>query len=244
MKEVIWNMKNIKTKKYIMNLLFFLTIFSLYGAMITCSDLDSNPKNVGLSFSFTLTTWVCWLWLPIPILSIVLGYKYRKLGLNCKKNIVTGYIIGILLLLYGSFFLLFPSNLKDYSEINAYKNIINVELPSNGKLELNKWNDFPDSNKTNCQSININYYGENTENIDKNIKQSETWVLSTQVKEILKLFVPRFRSGENIYISVYNETLNEYNTLPINEGNYKIYAMIYDISSKTLQIDEFNYNYK
>ncbi len=239
------NTKNSKERKIkiFMFFLFILTIFSFLGSLVSWSILNERPENAG-GFFFTSTTWVLWLWLPIPILSIVFGYKYKRLGIKCKKNIIAGYIIGALLILYGSFCLISFSNSKDYSEINPYKKIINVPLPSNGKLELMKWDEVSDSSKTNYQTIYVNYYGENTKHLDKNIKQNETWLLSTQVKETLKLLVPMFKAGDNIYISIYNETLNEYNTLPIDEGNYKIYAMMYDISSKTLQIDEFNYNYK
>ncbi len=239
------NTKNNKEKKIklLMCLLFILTIFSFFGAFVLWGIISERPENTG-GFFFTSTTFVCWLWLPIPILSIILGYKYKKMGIKCTRNIVSGYIISVLLILYGSFCLINFSDSKDYSEINSYKEIINASLPSNGKLELFKWDYNSDDNKTNCKTIYINYSNEDTEKLEENIKLNDTWVLSIEIEEKLKFLVSDYITGKNIYFSIYNKTLNEYNSLPISSGNYKIYTMMYDASKKLLQIDEFNYNYK
>lgn len=239
------NTKNNKEKiiKIFMAFLFILTISSFFGALDLWSSMNERPENAG-GFFFTSTTFVCWLYLPIPILSIILGYRYKKLGIKCKKNIVAGYIISVLLILYGSFSLINFSDSKDYSEINSYKKIINAPLPNNGRLELFKWDYNSDDNKTDYKTLYINYFNEDTEKLEDNVKKNDTWVLSTKIEENLRFLVPHYVVGKNIYFSIYNETLNEYNTLPASFGKYKIYTMSYDTSKKLLQIDEFNYNYK
>ena len=231
-----------KTLKIFMYFLFFLTIFSFFGSLALWGTINERPENVG-GFLFTSTTFVCWLCLPLPILSIILGYKYKKLGIKCTKNIVAGYIITILLILYGSFCLISSSDSKDYSKINSYKKIINAPLPSNGRLELFKWDYNSDHNKTNYKTIYINYFNEDTRKLEDNIKKNDTWILSTEMEEKLRFLVSDYITGKNIYFSIYNRTLNKYNTLPTSFGNYKIYTMMYDTSKKLLQIDEFNYNY-
>lgn len=232
-----------KIIKIFMLFLFILTILSFFAAFVLWGSMNGRPENAG-GFFFTSTTYVYWLFLPIPILSIILGYRYKKLGIKCTKNIVAGYIISVLLILYGSFCLISFSDSKDYSEINSYKKIINAPLPSNGKLELFKWDYNSDDNKTNSKTLYVNYFNEDTEKLEESIKQNETWILSTQIDEKLRFLVPGYVTGKNIYFSIYNKTLNEYNALPDNFGNYKIYTMMYDTSKKLLQIDEFNYYYK
>ena len=74
--------------------------------------------------------WVFWCWLPIPVLSIILGFKYKNAGFKCTKNIVGGFIIGFLMLIYGSFCLM-PTFEQDYNKIDAYKNYIDAPLPNN-----------------------------------------------------------------------------------------------------------------
>ena len=41
--------------------------------------------------------WVFWLWLPLPILSIIIGHRSKNKNKKAKNNIISGYIIGILL---------------------------------------------------------------------------------------------------------------------------------------------------
>ena len=44
--------------------------------------------------------------------------------------------------------------------------------------------------------------------------------------------------------SIYNKTLDEYNKLPVNSGDYQIFTMIYDSSKKILEVHKFMYKYK
>lgn len=91
--------RNIKLISIFMIILFIVTICSLLGALWSVSLVDEiNPQH---GLNFTKNMWAFWCWLPIPILSIILGFKYKKVGLKCTKNIVGGFIIGFLLLVYG-----------------------------------------------------------------------------------------------------------------------------------------------
>ena len=127
------NFKNNDNKlsiSYFMTFLFILTIGSLWGALWSYSLIDElNPQH---GLNFLKNTWIFWCWLPIPIVSIMLGFKYKNKGINCTKNIVGGFII------YGTFCLM-PTFSEDYSKINDYKNYIDANIPSNGELEIHNW---------------------------------------------------------------------------------------------------------
>lgn len=83
-----------------MIILFILTLCCMYFAPMSMAWADKlNPQH---GFSFVKNTWVFWCWLPIPIASILLGLKYIKVGVKCKKNIIGGFIIAFLLLFYGN----------------------------------------------------------------------------------------------------------------------------------------------
>lgn len=117
--------KNYKFKKILMIILFIITIASLWLAM-GCMLLFHTTTN---GFAFVQNTWVFWLWLPVPVLSIILGFKFKKQGLKCKKNIIGGFIIAPLLLLYGSFWLTFK-------DLNDFTNSIFVITQSNFNNEI------------------------------------------------------------------------------------------------------------
>lgn len=228
--------------KTFMIILFIITICSLWGALWSVSLVDKiNPQHV---FNFTKNTWVFWCWLPIPILSIILGFKYKNAGFKCTKNIVGGFIIGLLLLVYGSFSL-FPTFSQDYSKIDSYRSIISAQLPSNGELEIQDWGTYFDEDKTNYTIINAYYDKEDVSSLVNSIEYNSNWILSKEIKSELKILIPsQLRSDDDAYFSIYNKTTNQYNVLPEIAGEYEIYAMKYDKSDKHLEIHKFNYLYK
>lgn len=228
--------------KTFMIILFIITICSLWGALWSVSLVDKiNPQH---GFNFTKNTWVFWCWLPIPILSIILGFKYKNAGFKCTKNIVGGFIIGFLLLVYGSFSL-FPTFSQDYSKIDSYRSIISAQLPSNGELEIQDWGTYFDEDKTNYTIINAYYDKEDVSSLVNSIEYNSNWILSKEIKSELKILIPsQLRSDDDAYFSIYNKTTNQYNVLPEIAGEYEIYAMKYDKSDKHLEIHKFNYLYK
>ncbi len=232
--------KENKNTKIIMNVLFILTLASIFFGLITNSILSYNKID------FTSTSWVFWLWLPVPILSIFLGYKYKKNGLKVKKNIISGYIIGILLLIYGSFWLMFPSSASSYNILYKYKNIISDNLPKKGDLQI------VDLNSSNSEISKYTLYVATYKKYDakdfyNSVKKSDNWVLDSELKSNLKIFIPVNiiqKSSSKVYYSIYNKTLDEYNKLPVNSGDYQIFTMIYDSSKNILEVHKFMYKYK
>lgn len=233
--------KNINNIKIWLNILFVLTLLSIYLASVSISYLIkfTNPHG----FNFTKNYWVCWLWLPLPILSIVLGFKYTRIGIKCNKNIIGGFIMCFMLIMYGSFYF-FPTYSEEYTKIENYKEIIKAELPATGELEIQDWGTYFDNDKTDYTIINAYYDNEDTSNLVSSIENSSYWILSTEIESVLKLFIPStLISDTDAYYSIYNKTLNEYNSLPTISGNYEIYAMKYDKSIKQLEIHNFKYSY-
>lgn len=232
--------KENKNTKIIMNVLFILTLACIFFGLITSSILSYNKID------FTSTSWAFWLWLPVPILSIFLGYKYKKNGLKVKKNIISGYIIGILLLIYGSFWLMFPSSTSSYNILYKYKNIISDNLPKKGDLQI------VDLNSSNSEISKYTLYVATYKKYDakdfyNSVKKSDNWVLDSELKSNLKIFIPVNiiqKSSSKVYYSIYNKTLDEYNKLPVNSGDYQIFTMIYDSSKNILEVHKFMYKYK
>lgn len=235
------NTDNTLSISYFMTFLFILTIGSLWGALWSYSLIDElNPQH---AFNFLKNTWIFWCWLPIPIASIVLGYKYKNKGINCTKNIVGGFIIVFLLLIYGSFCLM-PTFNEDYSKINDYKNYIDANIPSSGELEIHYWGNYFDDDKKEYSIINVYYDKEDVSDLVSSIENSKNWILSTKIKSELKILLPsQFRAKEDLYYSVYNKTINEYNTIPNESGVYEIYAMRYDKTKKELTIHKYKLMY-
>ena len=225
-----------------MIILFIVTIASLWLALASLSIVNViNPQH---GFNFTKNTWVFWCFLPIPILSIILGFKYKRAGFKCTKNIVGGFIIAFLLIVYGAFCLM-PTFSVDYDEIDKYRDIVDAELPSNGELEIQDWDTYFDEDKTEYSIIYAYYNKENVNDLVSSIENSNNWILSKDIKSVLRIFIPStLYSDADAYYSIYNKTTGQYNSLPEVAGDYEIYAMKYDISDKHLEIHKFKYSYK
>ncbi len=225
-----------------MLLLFILTIATIWISLYSTTLINKIIPQHG--FDFVKNMWILWCWLPIPILSIILGFKYKRAGFKCTKNIVAGIIVSFILLIYGAF-CLFPTFSEDYKQIDAYRNIIAANLPENGDLEIQDWGTYFDEDKTEYTIINAYYDNENVESLEKSIENNEKWILSEKIKSQLKIFIPStLFSDKDAYYSIYNKTTNEYNTIPENSGDYEIYAMKYDKSNKCLEIHKFKYSYE
>ncbi len=232
---------NPKIIKNGMIILFILTILSLWLGLYSLALLNKLMPKHGLNF--LQNTWVFWCWLPIPILSVVLGFKYRRAGFKCTKNIVVGFIVGFLLLIYGAFWL-FPTFSQDYSKIDEYREVIDAELPNDGELEILDLKINLDDKKD-YMIINVYYDKEDVSNLEASIENNDNWIRSNEIKSELKIFFPSQMSlSENAYLSIYNNTTKEYNTLPSESGTYEIYVIKYEKSDKHLEIHKFNYIYK
>ena len=183
-----------------MIILFIATICSLWGALWSLSLIDEiNPQH---GFNFTKNAWIFWCWLPLPIVSIILGFIFESKGFKCTKNIVAGFIIGFLLLVYGSFGLI-PSFSKDYSKINDYKEYIDASIPNNGELEIQNWKTYFDDDKTEYVIINAYYDKEDVSNLLSSIQNSNNWVLSTKMKSELKIYYQHNLELKKMYIIPY-----------------------------------------
>ena len=207
----------------LMIILFVITLCCLWGALWSVTVIDEiNPQH---GFNFTKNTWVFWCWLPIPLTSIILGFIFNNKGFKCTKNIVAGFIIGFLLLIYGAFSL-FPTFSQDYSKINNYKKYIAASIPNNGELEIQNWGTYFDEDKTEYTIINAYYDKEDVSKLVTSIEKSENWILSTKIASKLKILLPsEFKSNDDTYYSVYNKTTNEYKEIPNKTCEYEISAM-------------------
>ena len=231
-------MKRALALKRWMIILFILTLCCLYFALITLNMVNEiNPQP---GFRFVRNNWVFWCWLPIPIASIILGFRYQRIGLPCKKNIIGGFIIGFLLLIYGSFCLLYPFGEQSYSRLDPYRSVIDANLPDRGEIEIQEWGTYFDDDKTEYVVILADYSKEDVENLERSISGSSHWVPCDSFRTELKALMPStLRSDQDAWFSVYNKTTGEYNTLPSESGSYEIYAMRYDKSDKQLEIHRY-----
>ena len=222
-----------------MIILFILTLCCLFFALLSTNLMNKLHPQPG--FGFVKNNWVFLCWLPIPIISIILGFKCKKRGLKCKKNIIGGFIVAFFLLAYGSFGVLYSfSYQRDYSRIDSYRSFVDADLPDHGVIDIQEWGRYFDDDKTEYVVIIVSYGKEDVGNLERSITGSSNWVPCDSFRSELKALMPStFRADQDAYYLVYNKTTGEYNALPSSAGTYEIYAMRYDESDKQLEIHRY-----
>ena len=79
------------------------TISNLLFAVTLCIPIAIGPLVGLFGGDFERDMWMLYLLTPIPIASIVYGCVWKAKGRNCKKNIIVGIIVLVLLCIFGSF---------------------------------------------------------------------------------------------------------------------------------------------
>lgn len=234
-------LKNTDNINKLMNVLFVLSILSIFLGVWTTDYFTAN------SFDFFRNFWILLCYIPIPLLSIILGFKYNSYGLKCTKNIVCGFVVGTLLFAFGITSFIIPKDFfgADYSKINSYRKYIDADIPKNGTINQIIDLDSIDASKSETEYIDVYYEKNESKVLEKSIVNNDNWLLYKDIKSTLKIFMGSYNYyDDDTYVSIYNKTTNEYNSLPAKAGNYEFYVSIYNKNNKNLNINKFIYSYK
>lgn len=239
---VIMNKEKVKKIQFILNVVFILTIISVWlgiKTMIIFLDIKNIPSPLFFEYS-----WLMLFWIPVPILSITLGIIYNKQVNSYIKNIVAGILSSLLLILFGSFSVIFNFDI-DYNNIYSYQNILGVSIPTEGQFyRINMVSDSLEETANYIRFTNSN----EAEIFYIELQDNEKWILGNDINEDLNTLIPsatlcEAKDGRCYYLIYINES-NSYNKMPQDYGMYHVNVFMYDYSKYTLTINEYIYNYK
>ncbi len=184
-----------------------------------------------------------WLWLPLPILSTIIGYRSKNKNKKAKNNIISGYIISILLIFFGSFCITMPTKRINYNKIKKYEDVFMVDFPRKGDYIQQKYETYFDSDKKNV-IVTEGFFKNVTElkDLEQEILKNEKWIPLKNISDELKFLVPYQmlnRECNNCYIIIYNESNKKYNTFTNQNKNNKVHVALYDIEKKQIEINTY-----
>lgn len=246
---IIFNMHDLKGETIkIHRLLLGLFIFTILTLWISDYIVDYYSSTEQISFKYVSKLYL--IFLVVPISSILFGIIYKKKGYKTTKNIVVGVLVSILLIINSIYYVdEVNTNLyTDYNVINKFKNIINIKLPEYGNV-LDASSLFSKYDINNYEYYTISYKSEDVLEIEKDIESDNNWIsISNYEYDLNKLFPDNLITNiiinnETSYILIYNETLNEYNKLPNENGIYTIYVCTYSLKNKSLDLVKYDINY-
>ncbi len=199
------------TTRKILLALFILSIVSIWIAlMIVAISVENSPIP---NFPFTMVEhmWKFFLVIPIPLTSVIFGFIYIRQGYKCKKNIIAGILIVILLCAYGSFTSIFASQVShDWDYLNGIEKTINFDFPDNGYISVNF--DYMEEGSSMAM---VKIDGEDSDAFisklrnDANWEQDVSFIPANAVDPFTLATVSNYD-----YYSTFNTTTNSYNNFP------------------------------
>ena len=224
-----------------------LFVFTLLFSYFVFVFMAAVPNMMGIPFFMAPEYyWYFYLFLPVPLLSLILGIKYKKQGIKCQKNIVVGCIFIILFLLFGRLSLDFYLNCKaTYQDIAHFQDIIGIEIPSSGKYRQLPF----DTVDTKDGGIYVAKFKDDkqTKEFEQQLIQNKNWILSRDYSFSMRDSLPiplasELSLSEDTYCLTYFEKVNLYNTLPTELGDYQVSTCVYHIKNHYLMCGEYTYS--
>ena len=119
--------------KHLLLVIFIASILSIFIAMLICGVCMNSSPIPEHPMAMAEYLWVMYLFIPIPATSAVLGFVFLTKKYKCKKNIIAGIIMTVLLAIYGSFAPLMAGNVKhDFLFVNEIESNVPISLPDSG----------------------------------------------------------------------------------------------------------------
>lgn len=232
--EFLRNIKgneNIDTKKITKNLkCLFILMIIIFLILVTINLIISET----LANSTYKYMWTMWLLLPLSCFSIIVGLKYKNKTPKSFKNIIGGFIITFLALIYGTLSLI-PNYEIEYNEIYQLEDILSIELPNTGTYRREELKNSILENHI----VHELTFSEKNEylKIKHEVEASKNWLEPEEISRD-----PVICTYNCVY-SIYFEEMKDYNVVPPEKKAYHIYAMLYDRDKHILRIDEYDYNF-
>ncbi len=158
-------------------------------------------------------SWIMLLFIIVPVLSILIGIRFKKMGKNCKKNFVIAYICIPILIIFGSYRFIFREVTSyDTSIVAVVENKTRLKMPDQVKVATLK-----DTYNTSYVKITSDECKKTFEN---EIKKDSRWTkeLSIEIKSRLP-FDMSYETSLFDYYAFYNVTRNEYNRITIGDDD-------------------------
>lgn len=209
----------------------------IIGLLLFAGSILAFPLGIGLFAWLSETNhmdignaWVFWTMAPIPIASIILGFALKKKKYRYRRNLIAGFIVLPLLLIYGCFSLFFA---QDYSEapLLELEQILEMDLPES---EIVKTMEYSDG----TVRTEILFSEENAQQLLALLEDDPRWL--DNVPDELEGIVSDYTlmlGGK--YIIIYNVDTQQMNELPEQSGTYRMYDICINPTADRIMIENY-----
>lgn len=215
------------------NILFILSLCSIFLGLVIVGISANKAPIPEDPYSMIENMWKMLLIIPIPLGSMIFGIVLTIKHFKCKRNIIGGAIMTILLAIYGSFSFVFEKPSHDIADLNNIAASINISLPSEGYVSIS--NEVSKTNEN--QTINTTFYARfnNKNAMIMNINSNENWKDNIDFIPTNTVPVTYTSLTANFdYYLVYNVTKKEYNNISSSNKENEFWYLSYSSTSNLL----------
>ena len=225
------NAKSGKIKVLLLSL-FVLSLSSIMLALICVAIAVNNSPIPSFPLVMAEYLWIFFLFVPLPLSSLVLGIIFLQKGYKCKKNIIAGTIMSVLLCLYGCFTPIFAHNIShDAKYVNDLSATVQLDVPTPEYVAITY--ELYES----CESMAMIKISEaDASDFVMQLELSGNWKRDHSSFPPFHFdFLQNLETADYEYFCFYNLSYNEYNAYT---GSAVIY-MAYDVQSRVLFVYQF-----
>ena len=215
------------------NILFILSVCSIFLGLVIVGVSANNAPIPEDPYSMIENMWKMLLIIPIPLCSMIFGIVLTIKHFKCKRNIIGGTVMTILLVVFGSFSFTFGKPSHNMTDLNNIATSLNISFPDEGYVSIS--NEVSKTNEN--QTINTTIYARfnNKNDMIACITSNENW--KDNIDFIPANTVPvtyTTLTANSDYYLVYNVTKKEYNNISNSNEKNEFWYLSYSSSSNLL----------
>ncbi len=230
-----------KKTKIVSTLLVGLSIVSGVSSSLFYSWISDYPvsfSEIGLLFLLVF--------FPLPLISVIYGLCRIIKKKDGFKNIIASAIAVALVCASLSNMVSRQQELYEDLDMEEYWNEMTyLDIPYNGEITNVFYSEGDYWSEQGCYSSSIVVYDEITsEAFSEQISKDERWI--KEIPEEMEAFMVDFQrdiSGYDFYC-IYNTNDEEYSEAPEESGIYNFLLFAYDISERTLQVEDYTVEFE
>lgn len=215
------------------NILFILSLCSIFLGLVVVGVSANKAPIPEDPYSMIENMWKMLLIIPIPLGSMIFGIVLTIKHFKCKRNIIGGAVMTILLVVFGSFSFTFGKPSHNMTDLNNIAASINISFPNEGYVSISD-----EVAKTNGnQTINTTIYARfnNKNDMIACITANENWKDNIDFIPANTVPVTYTTLTANFdYYLVYNVTKKEYSNISNSNEKNEFWYLSYSSSSNLL----------
>ena len=208
-----------------------IIVFSLLSPMIAFAILC----NVGEVDIFGIAgmirySWIMWLFIPVAATALLAGIWSKKSKQKYKHFIIIGGISLGLLVVFGSYWLIFKDN-NSYTKqaLNDVQQQVETVLPQDVKIATTPYDEYILSY---AKILNAQELADFNSEVQSNLVWKDS--ISPKIKSLLP-YTTQVEVETCEYFLFFNKTTQEYNTCP-TDGEHECIFIAYDVDLNKLII--------